>query len=66
MSLRRSCQLKMYFSEDAEIRYVNKRDHLIVTAEFQGKNKLSGVVKNSVIAKADLNENVIKILALVP
>jgi len=52
--------------EDAEIRYVNKRDHLIVTAEFRGKNALSGVVKNSVIAKADLNENVVEILALVP
>ena len=36
------------------------------TTEFRGKNAFGGVVKNSVIAKVDLNGNVMEVLAQSP
>jgi len=52
--------------EHVETRYIDKGDHLIVTTEFRGKNAFGGVVKNSVIAKVDLNGNVLEIIAQSP
>ncbi|WP_372719940.1 hypothetical protein [Novipirellula sp.] len=52
--------------EHVETRYIDKGDHLIVTTEFRGKNAFGGVVKNSVIAKVDLNGNVVEIIAQSP
>ena len=52
--------------EHAETRYIDKGDHLIVMTEFRGKNAFGGVVKNSVIAKVDLNGNVVEIITQSP
>ena len=52
--------------EHAETRYSDKGDHLIVSTTFRGKNAFGGVVKNMVIAKVDLNGNVIEIISQLP
>lgn len=49
-----------------ETGYQDKGDHLIVKTTFRGKNVFGGVVKNWVIAKVDLNGNVIKIISQGP
>ena len=49
--------------EHDETTYVDKKDHLIVTTKFRGKNAFGGVVRNSVTAKVDLNGNVIEVLS---
>ena len=46
--------------------YWDKDDYLIVKTTFRGKNGFGGVVTNSLIAKADLNGNVIEILSSGP
>lgn len=46
-----------------ETRYVDKGDHLLVFTKFRGKNAFGGVVRNSVIAKVDLQGNVIEIIS---
>jgi hypothetical protein len=46
-----------------ETRYSDKGDHLIVSTSFRGKNKFGGVVKNTVIAKTDLQCNVVEIIS---
>lgn len=49
--------------EHVETRYSDKGDHLIVSTTFRGKNAFGGVVKNTVVAKVDLEGNVIEILS---
>lgn len=49
--------------EHAETVYWDKTDHLIVKTTFRGKNAFGGVVKNWVMAKTDLNGNVIEIMS---
>ena len=49
-----------------ETRYSDKGDHLIVKTTFRGKNAFGGVVKNWVIAKVDLNGNVIEVISQGP
>jgi hypothetical protein len=43
--------------------YWDKGDHLVVQTTFRGKNAFGGVVINSVMAKVDLNGNVIEIIS---
>jgi hypothetical protein len=52
--------------EHDETRYTDKGDHLIVHTKFRGKNAFGGVVRNSVIAKVDLNGNVLEIISQGP
>ena len=52
--------------EHEETVYWDKGDHLIVKTTFRGKNAFGGVVKNWVMAKVDLNGNVIEILSQGP
>lgn len=47
--------------EHEETVYWDKGDHLIVKTTFRGKNAFGGVVKNWVMAKVDLNGNVIEV-----
>jgi hypothetical protein len=49
--------------EHEETVYWDKGDHLIVRTTFRGKNAFGGVVKNSIMAKVDLNGNVIEIIS---
>ncbi|MFZ3088021.1 MAG: zinc-ribbon domain-containing protein [Methylotenera sp.] len=44
----------------------DKGDHLIVKTTFRGKNAFGGVVKNWVMAKVDLNGNVVEIISQGP
>lgn len=46
--------------------YWDKGDYLLVKTTFRGKNAFGGVVKNSVMAKVDLNGNVIEIITKDP
>ena len=46
--------------------YWDKGDHLVVKTTFRGKNAFGGVVKNWVMAKVDLNGNVIEIISQGP
>jgi len=46
-----------------ETKYLDKGDHLIVSTSFRGKNKFGALVKNSVVAKTDMNGNVISIIS---
>jgi len=48
--------------EHVETRYWDKGDHLIVKTTFRGKNALGGVVKSLIMAKVDINGNVIEII----
>jgi hypothetical protein len=52
--------------DHVETRYSDKGDHLIVKTTFRGKNAFGGVVKNWVIAKVDLNGNVIEVISQGP
>jgi RNA polymerase subunit RPABC4/transcription elongation factor Spt4 len=52
--------------EYVETVYWDKGDHLIVKTTFRGKNVFGGVVKNWVMAKVDLNGNVIEIISQGP
>lgn len=49
--------------EHDETVYWDKGDHLIVKTTFRGKNAFGGIVKNTVMAKVDLNGNVIEIIS---
>lgn len=49
--------------EHVKTTYLEQGDNLIVTTQFRGKNAFGGVVLNSVIAKTDLDGNVIKIIS---
>lgn len=49
-----------------ETAYDDKGDHLLVKTTFRGKNAFGGVVKNWVIAKADLDGNIIGIISKGP
>ncbi|MBL8880816.1 MAG: zinc-ribbon domain-containing protein [Phycisphaerales bacterium] len=49
-----------------ETRFLDKGDHLIVYTKFRGKNAFGGVVRNSIIAKVDLNGNVLEIISQGP
>jgi hypothetical protein len=46
--------------------YSDKGDHLVVKTTFRGKNKFGGVVTNWVMAKVELNGNVIEVLSQGP
>ncbi len=52
--------------DHVETRYSDKGDHLIVKTTFRGKNAFGGVVKNWVIAKVDLDGNVIEVISQGP
>jgi hypothetical protein len=52
--------------DHVETRYGDKGDHLIVRTTFRGKNAFGGVVKNTVVAKVDLDGNVIEIISQGP
>jgi len=43
--------------------YWDMKDHIRVKTTFRGKNAFGGVVKNTVFAKADLQGNIIEIIA---
>jgi hypothetical protein len=49
--------------EHIETVYWDKGDHLIVKTTFRGKNAFGGVVKNWVMAKVDLDGNVIEVIS---
>lgn len=46
--------------------YWDKGDHLIVKTTFRGKNVFGGVVKNWVIAKSDLDGNILEVISQGP
>ena len=46
--------------------YWDKGDHLVVKTTFRGKNAFGGVVKNWIMAKVDLNGNVIEVISQGP
>ncbi|MEW6117320.1 MAG: hypothetical protein AB1553_10525 [Nitrospirota bacterium] len=46
--------------------YWDKGDYLIVKTTFRGKNAFGGVVKNWVMAKADLDGNIIEVISQAP
>jgi hypothetical protein len=48
--------------EHGETTYSDKGDHLIIRTEFRGKNIFGGTVSHWVIAKADLDGNIIGII----
>jgi hypothetical protein len=52
--------------EHEETVYSDKGDHLVVKTTFRGKNAFGGVVKNWVMAKVDLNGNVIEVISQGP
>jgi len=52
--------------DHVETGYWDKGDHLIVKTTFRGKNAFGGVVKNWVMAKVDLNGNVIEVISQGP
>lgn len=52
--------------EHVETVYWDKGDHLIVKTTFRGKNAFGGFVKNWVMAKVDLNGNVIEVISQGP
>ena len=52
--------------EHAETVYWDKGDHLVVKTTFRGKNAFGGVVKNWVMAKVDLNGNVLEVISQGP
>jgi hypothetical protein len=49
--------------EHVKTTYVEKGENLIVTTEYRGTNGFGGVVTNRVIAKTDLEGNVLKIIS---
>lgn len=52
--------------DHVETEYWDKGDHLIVKATFRGKNAFGGVVKNWVMARVDLDGNVIAVISQSP
>ena len=52
--------------EHVETTYADKGDHLIVKTTFRGKNVFGGVVVNWIMAKADLDGNIIEVIAQGP
>jgi hypothetical protein len=52
--------------EHVETTYADKNDYLIVKTTFRGKNAFGGVVVNWIMAKTDLDGNVIEIIAQGP
>ena len=52
--------------EHDETVYWDKGDHLVVKTTFRGKNSFGGVVKNWMMAKVDLNGNVIEVVSQGP
>lgn len=52
--------------EHVGTRYTDNGDQLIIQTDFHGKNAFGAVVKNSVIAKVDLDGNVIEVLSQSP
>lgn len=52
--------------ENAETRYIDKGDFLIVSTRFRGTNIFGGVVENWIMAKVDLDGNVIEVIAQGP
>jgi len=52
--------------EHEETVYWDKGDHLVVKTTFRGKNAFGGTVKNWVMAKVDLNGNVIEVISQGP
>ena len=49
--------------EHVETRYIEFTDYLTVTTTFRGKNAFGGVVKQTVVAKVDLDGNILEILS---
>jgi hypothetical protein len=45
-----------------ETTYIDKGDHLIVYTKFRGKNAFGGVVRNSAVAKVDLQGNILEVV----
>ena len=52
--------------DHVETTYGDKGDHLIVKTTFRGKNAFGGVVTNWIIAKVDLNGNVVEVISQGP
>jgi len=52
--------------DHVETTYGDKGDHLIVKTVFRGKNSFGGVVKNWILAKVDLDGNVIEVISQGP
>jgi hypothetical protein len=52
--------------EHVETVYWDKGDHLIVKTTFRGTNAFGGIVTNWVMAKVDLNGNVIEVISQGP
>ena len=52
--------------EHVETTYSDKGDYLIVKTTFRGKNAFGGVVKNWVLAKTDLDGNIIQVISQGP
>ena len=52
--------------DHVETVYWDKGEHLVVKTTFRGKNAFGGVVKNWVMAKVDLNGNVIEVISQGP
>jgi DNA-directed RNA polymerase subunit RPC12/RpoP len=52
--------------DHVETVYWDKGDHLVVKTTFRGKNAFGGVVKNWVMAKIDLEGNVIEVISQGP
>jgi hypothetical protein len=52
--------------DHVETVYWDKGDHLVVKTTFRGKNAFGGVVKNWVMAKVDLEGNVIEVISQGP
>ncbi|MBI9057769.1 MAG: hypothetical protein JEZ01_08335 [Labilibaculum sp.] len=48
--------------EHIETRYADKKDYILVSTSFRGKNAFGALVKNTVSAKVDINGKVIEIL----
>jgi hypothetical protein len=46
--------------------YLDKGDYLLVKTTFRGKNAFGGTVKNWIVAKADLDGNIIEIVSQGP
>ncbi len=49
--------------EHIETRYSDKGDHLVVSSSFRGKNSFGALVKNTVVAKTDIQGNVLEIIS---
>lgn len=52
--------------EHVETVQLDKGDYIIVKTTFRGKNAFGGIVKNWVMAKTDLNGNIIEVISQGP